>query len=107
MFRRFNQPKKGKAQMLRSLTTAVSAASLALGILAFSGPLQSANAEPVNSPAAKTYADVTTPGGNRASLLAKSGQAMPQVNSAWQSAPEPNPPYACSLECRTGFFGYN
>src|SRR5689334_13295551 len=86
-----------KAQMFRSLTTSISAASLALGILAFSGPLQSANAAQVIPPAAKTYAELTTPGASRASLPAKSTQATPQVNSAWHVAPEPNPSYACSL----------
>jgi hypothetical protein len=65
--------------MLLNLSRTLPAASLAFGLLAFSGHLSSAKAESVNPPVAKTYANLTSPAGDRASMAANSAQEMPRV----------------------------
>jgi hypothetical protein len=61
--------------MLRNLSTTLPAASLALGLLAFSGHLSSANAAQADTPSAKIYASLTSPG----RLSATSAQEKPRV----------------------------
>jgi hypothetical protein len=78
--------------MLRKLSTTLPAASLALGLLAFSGHLSSANAEQANeqanTPWAKIYASLTSPG----RMPATSAQEMPRVEVPAYTTRLPYPP---------------
>ena len=74
--------------MFRNLSTTLPAASLALGLLAFSGHLSSANAEQADTPWAKIYASLTSPGRTSAT----SAQEMPRLDVPTDTSRLPYPP---------------
>ena len=82
------------------------ASFFALGLVGFSGHVASARAEPANPPAAKVYADNTTPSGSVGMMPVQADQKMTKDRSAWGSAPAPYAIGATDLRFRTGFFGY-
>jgi hypothetical protein len=82
------------------------ASFFALALVGFSGHLVSANAEPANAPAAKVYADNTTPSGSVGMMPVQADQKMTKDRSPWESAPAPYPVAGTDLRFRTGFFGY-
>jgi hypothetical protein len=82
------------------------AALCALAVVEFSGHLASANAEPINPPAAKVYADSTGVSTRPAITSVQAAEAIPNERNSSGSASISGGTTSCDLRCRTGFFGY-